>query len=156
MIRLKIGDKAPFFSLPNQEGKIIQLSNYFNKRVLIYFYPKAMTPGCTIQACKLRDDIYKFQQMNVEIVGISTDKFEKLLLFAKKEMLNFTLLSDHKHDVVKKFGVWGIKKLMGKTVYSVHRISFLINTKGEIEYIFDKFKTSNHHQIVLNYLNLHS
>lgn len=155
MSPLKAGDKAPQFSLPDQDGEIINLSDYLGQRILIYFYPKAMTPGCTIQACGLRDEMDTLKQMGVEVFGISTDKAEKLLRFNEKEMLNFTLLSDHKHEVAEKFGVWGAKQFMGKTFDGIHRISFLINAKGEIEHVFDKFKTSDHHQIVLNYLNTH-
>lgn len=155
MSPLKAGDKAPQFSLPDQDGEIINLSDYLGQRVLIYFYPKAMTPGCTIQACGLRDEWDKLKQMGVEVLGISTDKPEKLSRFAEKEMLEFTLLSDYKHEVAEKFGVWGAKQFMGKTFDGIHRISFLINTKGEIEHVFDKFKTAEHHQIVMDYLTTH-
>ncbi|HGJ5867691.1 thioredoxin-dependent thiol peroxidase [Arsenophonus nasoniae] len=155
MSPLKAGDKAPQFSLPDQDGEIINLSDYLGQRVLIYFYPKAMTPGCTIQACGLRDEWDKLKQMGVEVLGISTDKPEKLSRFAEKEMLEFTLLSDYKHGVAEKFGVWGAKQFMGKTFDGIHRISFLINTKGEIEHVFDKFKTADHHQIVMDYLTTH-
>ncbi|HGJ5857312.1 thioredoxin-dependent thiol peroxidase [Arsenophonus nasoniae] len=155
MSPLKAGDKAPQFSLPDQDGEIINLSDYLGQRVLIYFYPKAMTPGCTIQACGLRDEWDKLKQMGVEVLGISTDKPEKLSRFAEKEMLEFTLLSDYKHEVAEKFGVWGAKQFMGKTFDGIHRISFLINTKGEIEHVFDKFKTADHHQIVMDYLTTH-
>ncbi|HGJ5865162.1 MAG TPA: thioredoxin-dependent thiol peroxidase [Arsenophonus nasoniae] len=155
MSPLKAGDKAPQFSLPDQDGEIINLSDYLSQRVLIYFYPKAMTPGCTIQACGLRDEWDKLKQMGVEVLGISTDKPEKLSRFAEKEMLEFTLLSDYKHEVAEKFGVWGAKQFMGKTFDGIHRISFLINTKGEIEHVFDKFKTADHHQIVMDYLTTH-
>ncbi|HGJ5877486.1 MAG TPA: thioredoxin-dependent thiol peroxidase [Arsenophonus sp.] len=155
MSPLKAGDKAPQFSLPDQDGEIINLSNYLGQRILIYFYPKAMTPGCTLQACGLRDKMNELNQMGVEVFGISTDKPEKLSCFYEKEMLNFTLLSDPKHEVAEKFGVWGAKQFMGKTFDGIHRISFLINTKGKIEHVFDKFKSSDHHQIVLNYLNTH-
>ncbi|MFV9997653.1 MAG: thioredoxin-dependent thiol peroxidase [Arsenophonus endosymbiont of Dermacentor nuttalli] len=155
MSPLKTGDKAPQFSLPDQDGEIINLSDYLGQRILIYFYPKAMTPGCTLQACGLRDKMNELNHMGVEVFGISTDKPEKLSRFYEKEMLNFTLLSDPKHEVTEKFGVWGAKQFMGKTFDGIHRISFLINTKGEIEHVFDKFNPSDHHQIVLNYLNTH-
>ncbi|MFP3029352.1 MAG: thioredoxin-dependent thiol peroxidase [Arsenophonus sp.] len=156
MSSLKAGNKAPQFRLPDQYGEIIDLSNYFGQRILIYFYPKAMTTGCTIQACGLRDEMKKLKQINIKVFGISTDKTEKLFSFTEKEMLNFTLLSDHKHEVAEKFGVWGKKQFMGKTFDGIHRLSFLINTKGEIEHVFEKFKTTDHHKIVLNYLNMYS
>ncbi|HGN2606616.1 TPA: thioredoxin-dependent thiol peroxidase [Proteus mirabilis] len=115
---LKAGDKAPQFSLPDQDGEIINLSDFAGQRVLVYFYPKAMTPGCTTQACGLRDEMDTLKKANVEVLGISTDKSEKLSRFAEKEMLNFTLLSDEEH-------------------------------------VFDNFKTSNHHQVVIDYLAAH-
>lgn len=146
------GDKAPCFSLPDKDGELIHSEDYQNERILLYFYPKAMTPGCTIQACNLRDNIDEFKKHNITIIGISTDKPEKLLRFTEKELLNFDLLSDHNHTVAESFGVWGQKEFMGKTYDGIHRISFLIGIDGVIEKIFDNFKTSNHHDIILNYL----
>ncbi|MGO2347028.1 MAG: thioredoxin-dependent thiol peroxidase, partial [Providencia sp.] len=92
----------------------------------------------------------------VEVLGISTDKPEKLARFAEKELLNFTLLSDEDHQVCEQFGVWGEKQFMGKTYDGIHRISFLIDAAGNVEHVFDDFKTSNHHEIVLNYINTHN
>ncbi|BET97197.1 thioredoxin-dependent thiol peroxidase [Xenorhabdus taiwanensis] len=155
MSPLKAGDKAPQFSLPDQDGEPINLSDFKGQRVLVYFYPKAMTPGCTVQACGLRDSINELKSANVEVLGISTDAPEKLSRFVEKEMLNFTLLSDIDHQVAEQFGVWGEKQFMGKTYDGIHRISFLINPQGEIEHVFNKFKTSDHHQVVLDYLNQH-
>ena len=130
---LKAGDIAPKFSLPDQDGEQVNLTDFQGQRVLVYFYPKAMTPGCTVQ-------------------GISTDKPEKLSRFAEKELLNFTLLSDEDHQVCEQFGVWGEKSFMGKTYDGIHRISFLIDADGKVEHVFDDFKTSNHHDVVLNWL----
>ncbi|MBD2795241.1 thioredoxin-dependent thiol peroxidase [Xenorhabdus sp. 18] len=155
MSPLKAGDKAPQFSLPDQDGGTIKLSDFKGQRVLVYFYPKAMTPGCTVQACGLRDSMDELKNINVEVLGISTDAPEKLARFVEKETLNFTLLSDVDHQVAEQFGVWGEKKFMGKTYDGIHRISFLINPHGEIEHVFDKFKTSEHHQVVLDYLKQH-
>ncbi|MDD9338920.1 thioredoxin-dependent thiol peroxidase [Providencia heimbachae] len=152
---LKAGDKAPQFSLPDQDGEQVNLSDYQGQRVLVYFYPKAMTPGCTVQACGLRDDMDTLKAKDVEVLGISTDKPEKLARFAEKEMLNFTLLSDEDHQVCEQFGVWGEKQFMGKTYDGIHRISFLVDATGNIEHVFDDFKTSNHHEIVMAYLNAH-
>ncbi|MCE1857601.1 thioredoxin-dependent thiol peroxidase, partial [Enterobacter hormaechei] len=98
-------------------------------------------PGCTVQACGLRDSMDELKNINVEVLGISTDAPEKLARFVEKETLNFTLLSDVDHQVAEQFGVWGEKKFMGKTYDGMHRISFLINPHGEIEHVFDKFKT---------------
>lgn len=156
MSPLNAGDKAPLFSLPDQDGESISLADYAGQRVLVYFYPKAMTPGCTVQACGLRDNMDELKQFNVEVLGISTDKPEKLSRFAEKELLNFTLLSDEDHAVAEAFGVWGEKQFMGKTYDGIHRISFLIGADGKIEYVFDKFKTSDHDQVVLEYLKAHS
>ena len=149
---LKAGDKAPQFSLPDQDGEIINLSDYQGQRVLVYFYPKAMTPGCTVQACGLRDEMETLREKGVEVLGISTDKPEKLSRFAEKELLNFALLSDEDHQVCEQFGVWGEKQFMGKTYDGIHRISFLIDEQGKIQHVFDKFKTGEHHQVVLDYL----
>ena len=140
MTPLKAGDIAPKFSLPDQDGEEVNLTDFQGQRVLVYFYPKAMTPGCTVQ------------KAGVEVLGISTDKPEKLSRFAEKELLNFTLLSDENHQVCEQFGVWGEKSFMGKTYDGIHRISFLIDADGKIEHVFDDFKTSNHHDVVLNWL----
>ncbi|MFP1729217.1 thioredoxin-dependent thiol peroxidase [Lonsdalea quercina] len=152
MSTLKAGDIAPQFSLPDQDGEPISLTDFLGQRVLIYFYPKAMTPGCTVQACGLRDNMDDLKHYGVEVLGISTDKPEKLSRFAEKELLNFTLLADEDHQVAAQFGVWGEKSFMGKTYDGIHRISFLIDAEGKVEKVFDNFKTSNHHDIVLSYL----
>ncbi|MGL9769156.1 MAG: thioredoxin-dependent thiol peroxidase [Sodalis sp. (in: enterobacteria)] len=152
MALLKAGDIAPQFSLPNHNGKLISLTDFHGQRVLIYFYPKAMTPGCTVQACRLRDNMNDLKKATVEVLGISTDKPEKLSYFIKKEQLNFTLLSDEDHQVASQFGVWGKKSFMGKTYDGIYRTSFLVCVDGTIEKVFDNFKTSNHHDIVLTFL----
>lgn len=149
---LKVGDDAPQFSLLNQHNQLISLTDFIGKKVLVYFYPKALTPGCTTQACGLRDSKEQLAQLNVEIIGISPDLPAKLANFEQKKSLNFTLLSDPDHQVAGQFGVWGEKKFMGRTFDGIHRISFLINEQGKIEQVFDKFKTNDHHQVVLNYL----
>ncbi|WP_159715189.1 thioredoxin-dependent thiol peroxidase [Blochmannia endosymbiont of Camponotus nipponensis] len=150
---LQPGDIAPPFNLPNQNGIFITLNSFTGKKVLIYFYPKAMTPGCTIQACKLRNNMNIFKKVGIEIIGISNDEPEKLLKFSQKETLNFTLLSDENNQITKKFGVWGEKKFMGKTYKGIHRISFLINQTGTVEQVFKCFTPTDHHKIILNYIN---
>ncbi|WP_085248006.1 thioredoxin-dependent thiol peroxidase [Gilliamella mensalis] len=152
---LKEGEKAPQFSLPDQDGEQISLKDFEGQRVLIYFYPKAMTPGCTVQACNLRDCSDEFKKHDVVILGISTDKPEKLSRFFEKELLNFTLLSYENHEVAQAFGTWGKKEFMGKIYDGIHRISFLIGKDGRIEKVFDDFKTSNHHEVILDYLQNH-
>ena len=114
MKTLQAGDKAPQFSLQNQNDETVSLSDFAGKKVLVYFYPKAMTPGCTVQAQGLRDSKEELVAKNVEILGISPDPVKRLPKFADKESLNFTLLSDEDHAVADAFGVWGLKKFMGK------------------------------------------
>ncbi|MCP4863775.1 MAG: thioredoxin-dependent thiol peroxidase, partial [Alteromonas sp.] len=146
-------DAAPAFTLPNQDGDSISLASFQGKKVLVYFYPKAMTPGCTVQAQGLRDIQQELKQHNVEVLGISPDAVKRLPKFIEKEQLNFTLLSDEDHAVADAFGVWGPKKFMGKEYDGIHRISFLIDENGKVEEVFDKFKTKEHHLVILNYLN---
>ena len=152
MQMLKAGDIAPQFSLPDQNNQTVSLSDYTGKKVLIYFYPKAMTPGCTIQAQGLRDSQASLAKLNVEVLGVSPDPIKRLPKFIEKENLNFTLLSDEDHVLADAFGVWGLKKFMGKEYDGIHRITFLVNENGKIEHVFDKFKTKDHHEVVLAYL----
>ncbi|HDL4704966.1 TPA: thioredoxin-dependent thiol peroxidase [Mannheimia haemolytica] len=149
---LQAGDKAPKFTLQNQADEPVSLSQFAGKKVLVYFYPKALTPGCTTQACGLRDSKSKLDELNVVVLGISTDLPKKLAQFVEKKALNFTLLSDPDHQVAEAFGVWGEKKFMGKTYDGIHRISFLIDEQGGVEQVFDKFKTGEHHQMIVDYL----
>ncbi len=152
MTPLKQGENAPHFILPDQHNQSVALTDFKGKKVLVYFYPKALTPGCTTQACNLRDSKAELDKLNVVILGISPDSPQKLANFTDKKALNFILLSDQEHQVAEQFGVWGEKKFMGKTFDGIHRISFLIDEQGKIEQVFDKFKTSEHHQVVLDYL----
>ncbi|WP_343152878.1 thioredoxin-dependent thiol peroxidase [Buchnera aphidicola] len=154
MKKLKVGDIAPKFALLDQDNTLVALDHFLGKNVLLFFYPKAMTPSCTIQACNLRDKLEIFKRFSTEIIGISIDKPKKLLRFIEKEMLNYTLLSDFEHKVSKKFGVWKKKTFIGKDYYGVHRTSFLINSKGFIEKIFNDFQANTHHKLVLNYIKL--
>ncbi|EFL80014.1 thioredoxin-dependent thiol peroxidase [Actinobacillus pleuropneumoniae] len=152
MNTLKAGDKAPQFTLLDQHEQPVSLSQFAGKKVLVYFYPKALTPGCTTQAFGLRDSKSELEQLNVVVLGISPDLPKKLAQFAEKKALNFTLLSDADHQVAEAFGVWGEKKFMGRTYDGIHRISFLVNEQGVIEQVFDKFKTGEHHQIVVDFV----
>lgn len=150
---LAAGSTAPDFNLTDQHNNSIQLSTLLKQsRVLVYFYPKAMTPGCTVQACALRDSKAELAAKGVTVVGISTDAPARLAKFAQRDELNFTLLSDEDHSVADAFGVWGEKKFMGKVYDGLHRISFLIAQNGTVEHVFDNFKTKDHHQVVMNYL----
>lgn len=152
MQTLTAGAKAPEFTLLDQHSQPVSLSEFRGQKVLVYFYPKALTPRCTTQACGIRDTKAEWQKLNVKVLGISPDLPAKLAQFEQKKELNFTLLSDPEHKVAEAFGVWGEKKFMGRTFDGIHRISFLINEQGEIEKVFDKFKTGEHHQVVLDYL----
>lgn len=152
MNTLTVGNKAPDFSLLDQHNQIISLHQFKGKKVLVYFYPKALTPGCTTQACGIRDSLAELAQLNTVVLGISPDQVQKLAQFATKKGLNFTLLSDPDHQVAEAFGVWGEKKFLGKTYDGIHRISFLINEQGIIEAVFEKFKTAQHHQMIIDYL----
>ena len=153
MNTLSAGDAAPLFSLPDQDGNPVSLESFKGKKVLVYVYPKAMTPGCTVQAQGLRDIQNELQQNNVVVLGISPDAVKRLPKFIEKEQLNFTLLSDEDHTVADAFGVWGPKKFMGKEYDGIHRITFLIDEEGNVEQVFNKFKTKEHHLVILNYLN---
>lgn len=156
MNTLKAGSPAPTFSLQDQDGKTVSLADFSDKKVLLYFYPKAMTPGCTVQAQGLRDSKAELDNYNIVVLGVSIDPVARLGKFIARDNLNFTLLSDEDHHVAEQFGVWGEKRFMGKTYDGLHRISFLINEQGIIEQVFDKFKTKDHHQVVLDYLAQHS
>ena len=152
MNRLIAGNQAPAFTLLNQQESPISLSDFRGKKVLVYFYPKALTPGCTTQACGLRDSKSELDELGLVVLGISPDTPKKLAQFIEKKALNFTLLSDPDHKIAEQFGVWGEKKFMGKTYDGIHRISFLIDENGKIIHVFDKFKTKEHHQIIVDYL----
>jgi len=150
---LEIGKKAPNFTLPDQDNNQVSLSDYLGKKVLVYFYPRASTPGCTTQACALRDSKSELNDLNVVVLGISPDTPKKLTNFINKQDLNFTLLGDEDHKVCEDFEVWQLKKFMGRENMGVVRTSFLIDEDGNLEHIFNKFKTKDHHEVVLNYLN---
>lgn len=152
MTPLSAGQVAPLFTLTDQHGQSVSLSDFHGKKVLVYFYPKALTPGCTTQACGLRDSKSELDALGVTVLGISPDLPKKLAQFEEKKGLNFTLLSDPDHQVAEQFGVWGEKKFMGRTYDGIHRISFLIDENGKILHVFDKFKTGEHHQIVVDFL----
>lgn len=146
------GTPAPAFELANQAGDTIKLADFKGKKVLVYFYPKALTPGCTTQACGLRDSKSELDELNTVVFGISPDPVKRLPKFIEKYDLNFDLLSDEDHAIADEFGVWGLKKFMGKEYDGIHRISFLINENGVVEHVFNKFKTKDHHDVVLAHL----
>ena len=153
MKTLQAGDAVPQFTLNDQNNRPVSLAQFKGRKVLIYFYPKALTPGCTTQACGLRDAKNELEKLGVVILGISPDSPKKLAQFADKKDLNFTLLADEDHQVAEQFGVWGEKKFMGKTYDGIHRVSFLLDETGKIQHVCDKFKTGEHHQVVLDFLH---
>ena len=149
MTKLKVGDTAPIFNLLNQIGDEINLKTFRGKAVVLYFYPKAMTPGCTIQACGLRDSKKVLDKKNVVVLGVSPDEPKRLLKFIEKENLNFDLLSDPEHCIALKYGIWGLKKFMGKEYMGIVRSTFIIGTDGKIKFVLDNFATKTHHNDVL-------
>jgi peroxiredoxin Q/BCP len=150
MNTLNVGDSAPKFSLLNQAGETVSLQDTLTKGpVLVYFYPKASTPGCTVQAQGLRDSMAQLDGVNVTVFGISPDPVATLAKFAQKQQLNFNLLSDEDHSVADSFGVWGEKIFMGKIYDGIHRLSFIVGTDGKISHVLNKFKTKDHHEVVL-------
>ena len=153
MNTLKAGDNAPLFSLQNQNDETVELKALLeSNQVLVYFYPKASTPGCTVQAENLRNEKAQLAELNTVAVGISPDPIKRLKNFETKKELNFDLLSDEDHAIADAFGVWGLKKFMGKEYDGIHRISFLVSQDGKIKHVFDKFKTKDHHEVVINFL----
>jgi len=153
MKTITVGELAPQFELPDENGKMVSLNDYLGKQqVLVYFYPKAMTPGCTVQAQNLRDIKTELSEVNTIVFGISPDESKRLAKFCVRDELNFTLLSDVDHKVADSFGVWGLKKFMGREYDGIHRLSFLIGLDGKISHVFNKFKTKDHHEVVLAYL----
>lgn len=146
---LKIGDAAPEFTLEDQNGKKISLKDFRGQNVVVYFYPKAMTPGCTVQACCLRDSQSKLNDANIVVLGISADPVKKLKQFETKDKLNFPLLSDPEHKVTLAYGSWGLKKFMGREYMGILRQSFLIDGNGKIIHIMHKVDTKTHHDDVL-------
>ena len=149
-MELKIGDKAPDFKLKDQKGIEHVLSSYVGKSVLLYFYPKDSTPGCTKEACEIRDNFPAFKKLGLVVLGVSADSVESHEKFSEKYSLPFPLLADENKEVVKMYGVWGKKKFMGKEYEGIKRVSFLIDTKGYIEKIYQEVKPAEHATEVLH------
>ena len=146
---LKIGQKAPGFHLPDQAGKEHDLKDYAGKWVLLYFYPKDDTPGCTVEACTLRDNFPKFKKMKAVVLGVSADAVKKHAKFAEKYDLPFTLLSDEKKEMLGDYGVWAKKKFMGREYMGILRNSYLIDPQGKIAKIYEGVKPAQHAEEVL-------
>ncbi|TNF00813.1 MAG: thioredoxin-dependent thiol peroxidase [Deltaproteobacteria bacterium] len=148
-----IGKAAPAFTLLNQEGEKVSLKDFKGeKNVVLYFYPKAMTPGCTVQACGLRDAKKKYTSSKTVVLGVSPDAPERLKKFEERDKLNFTLLSDPDHKIAEKYGVWGLKKFMGREFMGILRQTFIIGTDGKIKHIMEKVNTKTHHEDALKWI----
>jgi peroxiredoxin Q/BCP len=150
---LKVGDPAPDFRLVNDEGKEVSLADFRGKRVIVYFYPRANTPGCTIEACEFRDLRTKFDRQGAVILGISADSVNAQLGFKKKQKLNFPLLSDPEFKAIEAFGARRMKKFLGKSFLGIVRSSFLVAPDGRIEYIWDNVRAKGHAADVLSVLS---
>ena len=144
MNTLKAGDKAPNFVAIDQNEKTVKLSDFSGKKLVVFFYPKASTPGCTAEACDLRDNYQTFLAQNYEVVGVSADSVKRQSNFATKQELPFSLLADEDKKVIEAFGVWGPKKFMGKEYDGIHRTTFIIDENGVIEEVISKVKTKAH------------
>lgn len=149
---LEVGDKAPSFKLKNQDGKTISLADLKGKPIVLYFYPKDDTPGCTKEACNFRDEFPKFGKLKAEIIGISVDSVESHKRFAEKYKLPFNLLADEKKEVVEKYGVWKEKNMYGKKYMGIERTTFIIDGNGKIAKIFPKVKVDDHNKEVIDAL----
>lgn len=149
---LKEGQKAPSFKLKNQFGEIVSLESFKGKKVVLYFYPKDDTSGCTKEACNFRDEFPKFSKIDAVILGVSPDSIELHKKFAEKYKLPFSLLSDEKKEVLEKYGVWQEKSMYGKTYMGVVRTTFILNEKGIIKKIFPKVKVDAHNSEVMESL----
>lgn len=141
---IKIGNTAPAFTLQDQEGKTHSLSDYRGKKVLLYFYPKDDTPGCTTEACNFRDDYSELKKMGLAILGVSKDSIKSHKKFAEKYSLSFPILSDESLETIQAYGVWKLKKFMGREYMGVDRVSFLIDEKGKIAKIYEAVKAAEH------------
>ena len=144
MNTLKVGDKAPNFEVNDQDGNVIKLGDYKGKKLVVFFYPKASTPGCTAEACNLSDNYKMLQDQGYEILGVSADSEKRQSNFRNKFNFPFPLLADVDKEVINAFGVWGLKKFMGREYDGIHRKTFIIDEQGIITNVIDKVKTKDH------------
>ena len=152
MTHLSKGDQAPSFSGKNEHGEEIKLSDYAGKRLVLYFYPKDMTPGCTTESCNLRDNYDRLKEKGFEVLGVSADNESRHTKFIAKHELPFHLLADTEKEVINAYGVWGPKKFMGREFDGIHRTTFVIDGNGQIEAVFKKVKTKAHTEQILEAL----
>ena len=144
MNTLKQGDAVPDFISKDEQGNTISLSDYKGKKLVVFFYPKASTPGCTVEACNLRDNYEELKSQGYELLGVSADSEKRQANFKNKYEFPFPLLADEDKTVINTFGVWGSKKFMGKVYDGIHRMTFIIDENGIIERVIDKVKTKDH------------
>lgn len=144
MTTLQTGDKAPEFEGTDQNGNTIRLKDYLGKKVVLFFYPKASTPGCTAEACDLQQNMERFLKSNYAVIGVSADSQKRQLNFATKNNLQYPLIADEDKRIINAYGVWGPKKFMGRSFDGIHRTTFVIDEKGTIEDIIVKVKTKEH------------
>lgn len=144
MTTLKPGDKSPNFEAKDQNGNLIRLADYTGKKLVLFFYPKASTPGCTAEACNLRDNYHVFLSKGYDVLGVSADSAKAQTKFIEKHELPFPLLADEDKTVINAFGVWGPKKFMGREYDGIHRTTFVIGEDGTIEEVISKVKTKDH------------
>jgi peroxiredoxin Q/BCP len=149
---LERGDKAPTFTLPDQNGDSVKLSNFKGQTVVLYFYPRADTPGCTTQACGVRDHFEDYAEIGARVIGVSPDEVADVKKFAEKFDLDFTLLADADHAIAEKYGTWVEKSMYGKKYMGVQRATFLIDAEGKIAKVFPKVSPKTHDDIVLKAL----
>jgi len=149
MTHLKEGDKAPDFTILNEDGENISLKDYRGKKLVLFFYPKDDSPGCTKEACNLRDNYRTLQKMGYNVLGVSPDKPAKHRKFIDKYEFQYSLAADTEKEIINAFGLWGPKKFMGRVVTGVHRTTFLINEEGIITNIIAKVKTKDHTQQIV-------
>ncbi|CAA0239653.1 thioredoxin-dependent thiol peroxidase [Tenacibaculum maritimum] len=149
MTTLKIGDKAPNFEAQDEKGNLVKLADYAGKKLVLFFYPKASTPGCTAEACNLRDNYDTFLAKEYAILGVSADSAKRQQNWIDKHELPFPLLADEDKAVINAFGVWGPKKFMGKEYDGIHRTTFVIDEEGKIADVIQKVKTKEHSNQIL-------
>jgi len=152
-VALKEGDRAPAFSLPDRNGEKVKLSDFKGETVVLYFYPRADTPGCTTQACGIRDRSDEYAAAGAKVIGVSPDLPDKLAKFDDKHGLGFTLLGDVDHEVADKYGAWGEKSMYGKKYMGMLRSTFVIDPKGKIARVFPKVQPKKHDGLVLKALS---
>jgi Peroxiredoxin len=151
---LQIGDNAPDFDLKDQFGDGHKLSDYLGKKVILYFYPKDNTPGCTTEACNFRDNYALFRAKGLQILGVSADSVKSHKSFQEKYSLPFLLLADTDHAVSEAYGVWALKKMMGKEYFGIVRTTFVIDEEGKISGVYEKVKPEEHAQEIIQDLKL--